>query len=65
MKKVKIEFEHYDYECGDGCCYEYGVITKVNGEELEFGNEDTETIVRGILERLGYEVEITTIYDGN
>lgn len=63
MEKIKIEFEHYDYECGDGCCYEYGVITKVNGEELEFRNEDTETIVRGILEKLGFEVEIETKYN--
>jgi hypothetical protein len=65
MKKVKIEFEEYGGYCGDGCCYDYGTITRVNDEALHLHNEDTETIVKGILEKLGYEVEITTIYDGN
>lgn len=63
MKKVKINFKEYMYQCGDGCCTEYGTITTVNGEELEFRNEDTSTIVKGILEKLGYEVEITHDYD--
>ncbi len=61
--KVKITFENYNYDCGSGCCVDYGTITTVNGEELEFRNEDTETIVRGILEKLGYEVEIESIYE--
>ena len=65
MKKVKIEFEEYGSYCGDGCCYDYGTITRVNDEALDLHNEDTETIVKGILEKLGYEVEITTIYDVN
>ena len=61
--KVKITFKEYESTCGDGCCYDYGMITTVNGEELEFGNTDTETIVRGILEKLGYEVEIENVYE--
>jgi hypothetical protein len=61
--KVEITFKHYNNSCGDGCCIDYGTITEVNGEELEFRNEDTETIVRGILEKLGYEVEIESIYE--
>jgi hypothetical protein len=61
--KVKIHFSEYWYKCGDGCCDDYGTITTVNGEELEFRNEDTSTIVKGILEKLGYEVEITHDYD--
>lgn len=61
--QVKITFKHYGAYCGDGCCYDYGMVTKVNGEELEFRNEDTETIVLGILEKLGYEVEIENIYE--
>ena len=61
--KVKITFEEYESNCADGCCYDYGMITTVNGEELEFRNSDTETIVRGILEKLGYEVEIESIYE--
>ncbi len=61
--KVKITFENYNNSCGDGCCLDYGTITKVNGEELEFRNSDTETIVKGILEKLGYNVTIETIYE--
>lgn len=61
--KVDITFKHYNNSCADGCCIDYGTITEVNGEELEFRNEDTETIVRGILEKLGYEVEIESVYE--
>ena len=61
--KIEITFKHYESYCADGCCYDYGMVTKVNGEELDFRNEDTEIIVRGILEKLGYEVEIENIYE--
>jgi len=60
-KKVKITFKEYESYCADGCCFDYGTITKVNGEELDFHNQDTETIVKGILEKLGYDVEIESI----
>ena len=36
-QKLKIELVHWDYTCGDGCCYDYGVRLKLNGEELEQG----------------------------
>jgi len=62
-KKIKIELHDYSYTCGDGCCTEYGTITKVNGVELDFRNTDTPTILRGVLEFLGYEVEIGLTYD--
>ena len=61
--KVEITFKHYDHSCADGCCSDYGIITTVNGEELDFGNTDTETIVQGILEKLGYNVTIENIYE--
>ena len=35
----------------------------VNGEELDFRNMDTETIVEGILEKLGYNVTIESTYE--
>lgn len=46
----------------DGCCTNYGTITKVNGQELELHNQDTATILRQVLEYLGYEVEINEKY---
>lgn len=62
-EKVKIELIEYAYECGDGCCTNYGTITKVNGVEIECQNQDTETIIYHILTNLGYEVEVETIYE--
>ncbi len=57
-KLVTIKLEDYHYKCGDGCCDEYRTITTVNGFELPFRNTDTETILQGVLEALGYTVKI-------
>lgn len=62
-EKIKIELLEYTYDCADGCCTNYGTITKVNGTQLDCQNQDTETILREILEHLGYDVEIETSYD--
>jgi hypothetical protein len=62
--KVKIMFNHYDYQCGDGCCDNFGIVTTVNGKELSCHNTDVETIVQGILQELGYEVEMINYYNG-
>jgi hypothetical protein len=62
-KPIKITFEHYGSYCGDGCCQGDFIKTLVNGEELDFGNTDTETIVKGILEKLGYNVTIESTYE--
>jgi hypothetical protein len=64
MIELKITIEEYDYTCSDGCCRHYGTITTVNGVELPCHNQDTETVVRQILEHLGYMVEINSEYDG-
>lgn len=61
--KIKIELQEYSYNCGDGCCTNYGTITKVNGVDLDLHNQDTATIVRQILEHLGYEVEIEQTHE--
>jgi hypothetical protein len=61
--KVEITFKHYGSYCGDGCCQGDFIKTSVNGEELDFGNTDTETIVKGILEKLGYNVTIESTYE--
>ena len=63
MTKIKIELNEYNYTCGDGCCTTYGTVTKVNDVELECHNQDVGTIVRQILEHLGYEVELIETYD--
>ena len=62
-KTLKITFTEYGYSCGDGCCYNSGVITTVNGLQLSNQNEDAENIVRQILEHLGYTVEVEYFSD--
>jgi len=57
--KLHINLNEYYYDCGDGCCTNYGTITTVNGVELEYHNQDAYTMIKQILEHLGYEVEIT------
>ncbi len=62
-EKLKIELKEYEYRCPDGCCYDYGTMVKVNGEETLCHNQDLESILTRVLEHLGYEVEIERIYD--
>ena len=62
--KVTIELDEYDTQCGDGCCTDYGTVTKVNGKELECHNQDVGTIIEGILTELGYNVEVIETYNG-
>jgi hypothetical protein len=63
MKPIKIKFTEYNYECGYGCCDMYKTITEVNGVEMQCHNQDVETIVKQILEHLGYTVEIENVWD--
>ena len=58
MDKLVIELESFGHSCSDGCCYDYGTITRVNGVELASYSEDTGTILKQVLEHLGYEVEL-------
>lgn len=59
MKKIKIELEDWEHTCGDGCCYTSGTDVFVDGEKLEEQYADTpENILRSVLEKLGYQVEI-------
>lgn len=63
-EKLIIELNEYTYECGDGCCTNFGTITTVNGVELECHNQDAGTIVHEILKHLGYDVEMINKYNG-
>ena len=63
-EKLTIELNDYCHNCTDGCCTDYGTQTKVNGVQLDLHNQDAATILRQVLEHLGYEVEIIQSYDG-
>lgn len=58
MKKVKIRLKEFHYQCADFCCDWWGTITTVNDEELECQNSDVYTILKEVLTKLGYEVDI-------
>ena len=61
--KLNISLTEYTYECGDDCCTNFGTVTAVNGVNLPYHNQDTQTILQQVLEHLGYEVEIESKYD--
>lgn len=65
MKKVKVEINDYTYNCADGCCTDFGTQVIVNDVELNSNNQDAGTIVKRILEHLGYEVELIETYKHN
>ena len=56
-KKIKIELESWSQ------CEDYGTVTKVNGVKLPIMNQETGTIVKKILEHIGYEVEVIETYE--
>jgi len=55
--KLTLEFEEWDYECGDGCCYDSGVSLKINGKHVTNYADERQGIIE-ILEHLGYEVYV-------
>ena len=71
--KLKIKFEHWHYQCADGCCDNYGTNLYLNGKQLEHPNteihdngylgEDIETGLHAVLKKLGYEVEFENKYE--
>ena len=59
-----IVFDHWDWECGDGCCSEYGINVYVNDYNLGVDGSDTESTLKAMFEFLGYEdVHIEDKYD--
>ena len=62
-EKVKIELNEYCYNCADGCCTNYGTITKVNGVEMDSHNQDAATILEKVLNHLGYDAEVINTYN--
>ena len=62
-EKLDITLHEYSFNCGDGCCNNWGNIITINGKELACHNTDTATILTHVLEHLGYEVEVTNTYD--
>jgi hypothetical protein len=62
QRKLHITLREYSNECADGCCLDYGMEVRVNGEELESNNLDTGTILQKVLEHLGYDAVVEDIF---
>lgn len=59
-KKLKIEIKDWHYQCGDGCCDNYGTDIYLNGELVDtVESDDLENVLEKVLTLLHYEVEIT------
>jgi hypothetical protein len=56
---MKIETKDYFYECGDGCCTQYGTMLYIDGKLLEgrefFSSGDAYQYV--LEEMLGHQVD--------
>lgn len=64
-QKVKIELREWDFDCGDGCCNNYGTEIIVDGKlcDNQYTGSDVAASLRFALETLGYDVEIEETFD--
>jgi hypothetical protein len=63
VKDIKIKITDWNHTCSDGCCTTYGTNINIDGVDLECQNQDVSTILRNVLEHLGYNVDIETTYE--
>ncbi len=54
---IKLSKRPYYYQCGDGCCTEWGEIWYVNGVEVCSGPCDDNRLQQ-LLDHLGYDARI-------
>ncbi len=59
-----VEINEYSYDCGDGCCTNYGTVVTIDGKKLECHNQDLPTQIEQILKHLGYEPKVIYKYNG-
>jgi len=55
MKNIKLSKRPYSYECGDGCCTEWGETWYVDGVEA-WPCEDNR--LQQLLKHIGFDAEI-------
>lgn len=56
---MKIETEEYMWECGDGCCTQYGTYLYIDGKKLEDRefSDPTDAYLYVLQEILGHQVD--------
>lgn len=57
MVSVKLSIRPYSYECGDGCCSEYGEKWSVDGKEVASGPCEHNRMQQ-LLHHLGFNASI-------
>jgi hypothetical protein len=57
IKPIKLSIKPYSYECGDGCCQEWGEAWLVDGEEVAFGPCEHNRMQQ-LLSHLGFDASI-------
>ncbi len=57
MKKITITIKPYCYECGDGCCTEWGEDISVDGVPAATGPCEHNRLI-SLLAHLGYDATI-------
>lgn len=57
-RRVVVEFRPLDFRSETGDVYMTGLVMYVNGKEIGFVGDNIESAVFGVLDELGYEVEI-------
>jgi hypothetical protein len=62
--KHKISIKPYNYECGDGCCSEFGNEYCVNGEFIHRSSCDEDGWL-AVLTALGIQAEIVGLTEDN
>ena len=58
-----VTFDDWHYECGDGCCYEYGTSLIINGYLVTTDCEDTDSVIK-VLELCGHTPNVSYTRDG-
>lgn len=59
---MKIYFEGWEYECGDGCCYDYGTNLHIDGKFVGsfYSNE---TLAALLVSHLSPDTVVEFTYD--
>jgi hypothetical protein len=50
-----ILFEPYHYECGEGCCSDWGTRVFINGFKITSDGDNTESAVEALMEFLEFD----------
>lgn len=55
---MKITLKEWSHECGDGCCYDWGVTLTVDGIIVDQDFSSEAAALTHVLETLGHEVDV-------